>query len=125
MNIVHFDDLGFTVAWELSGEHWCEFTVYKIACPYTEGQQERAWNRKDYNSTPDCVDSIELAQPFVHGHVKWDGCSNWHFDEQENIMLHFCSKAETGNVGRLLERLYELAAKVIPAWDGLPDGTNG
>lgn len=121
--IEHLDDIGFTVAWQLDSDHRCDFTAYEIICPYIEGQQERSWHAKGYTSSSDCVESIDLAQPFVHGYVRWDGCSNWHFDEQDSIMLHFCSKDEAGNIGRLLERLYEIAAKAIPAWDGLEDGT--
>lgn len=29
---------------------------------------------------------------FLSGYVRWDGCSNWRFDEQEVVMLHACTQ---------------------------------
>ena len=38
------------------------------------------------------------------------------FDEQENVMLHFCGKQDLEKLGTLLSRLYELAAEMMPEY---------
>ncbi len=52
------------------------------------------------------------AQRYLHGDVKWDGCSNWHFDIQDGCMIHFCSVEETQEISRLFEKMYEIAKEV-------------
>jgi hypothetical protein len=54
------------------------------------------------------------AEILLSGSVKWDGCSNMNFDEQDRVMLHFCSKTDAANIGVLMTRLYEWAAEIIP-----------
>jgi len=58
--------------------------------------------------------SQEEAQLFLHGHVKWDGCSNWFLAIAETIMLHFCSVKQAEDIGRLFRALYEIAANEMP-----------
>lgn len=60
---------------------------------------------------------VRNADVFLHGHIKWDGCSNWHFDEQDAMMLHFCGARRTTSIGRLMAEMYRLAAATIPEWD--------
>lgn len=57
------------------------------------------------------MQSIEL---YLSGSIKCDGCSNMRFDRQDSAMLHFCSKKEAADIGVLMNRLYELAAGMLP-----------
>ena len=75
-----------------------------------------AFNRADYCSSPDTVYTTDEAQVFLSGSIKWDGCSNLRFDEQDHVMLHFCSRDEAVAVGTLLGRLYDMAKELIPNW---------
>lgn len=54
------------------------------------------------------------AEVFLSGSVKWDGCSNWRFDSQDDVMIHFCSVGQAENVGKLFRWLYEIAADIMP-----------
>lgn len=51
-----------------------------------------------------------------HGGIKWDGCSNWDFstDDGTTHPLHFCGKGDAKNFGQLLDKLYEVAAELMP-----------
>jgi hypothetical protein len=78
------------VAYE-DGDHILSVTVYEF------------WGGEP------CYDEERI---FFTGFVKWDGCSNW------DMGLHFCSKKQAVELGTLLGRLYGLAARMIPHWDG-------
>lgn len=44
------------------------------------------------------------------GTIKWDGCSNF----QHGICLHFCGRAMAKEFGELLQKLYDVAAELLP-----------
>jgi hypothetical protein len=60
------------------------------------------------------TEDLAIAQVFLSGSIKWDGCSNLQFDAQEHCMLHFCGKKAATDVGVLLGRLYEMAWEMMP-----------
>ena len=57
---------------------------------------------------------------FIYGSVKWDGCSNWIFNENaKNMMVHACSKEELEQIGQILAACWDLTAEYIPeTWLG-------
>lgn len=63
--------------------------------------------------SPCCTSDIEQAQRLLHGSIKWDGCSNIEFD-QEDGALHFCGRRSVVAVGLVLGLLYDLARRVMP-----------
>lgn len=71
------------------------------------------WKGGTLDGTPDPAQ----AATFLRGSIKWDGCSNLRFDGQDETMLHFCGADHAAGVGRLLQRMYEIAAETIPRWD--------
>lgn len=81
-----------------------------------EDIHERRMPRKNAVNGWDQTSKFEDAERYVRGSVKWDGCSDLSFDDN-NCALHFCSREDLGKVGRLLEALYDLAAEVIPHAD--------
>lgn len=54
---------------------------------------------------------------YFSGSVKWDGCANVRFDEQDNVMLHFCGRNDAMRIARLIEKIYDLAEANIPTFD--------
>ena len=53
------------------------------------------------------------ARRYAHGRVKWDGCSDWYFDEQEHVMLHFCGRRNARSLSRLVETVYDTARSMM------------
>lgn len=60
---------------------------------------------------------IEDAEIFLSGFIKWDGCSNMKFDAQEKAYLLFCGRKGAKDIGKLMEKLYDLAAEMMPEYE--------
>lgn len=107
---IHWDDLGYSATIE-PGQYSAEFKVYIIS----------GWSTKEsiryYGDIHQDKRDIESAPVYMSGHIKWDGCSNVQFDEQEKCMLHFCGRKDAMKVGELFNRLYEEASKNIERVD--------
>ncbi len=58
------------------------------------------------------IPNFREAHIYLAGSVKWDGCSNWQFVEQERVMLHFCGVESASNLGELFKRLYTWAKEL-------------
>jgi len=112
--VKEYPGLSFTVRYKPNGDHVLEFVSYKIRGRNDDGKP--FYERDDDEPSVNHTESLSDAQPFCSGFVKWDGCSNVQFDEQEKVMLHFCDRREAGDVGRLLEAVYDQAGNTIPAW---------
>jgi len=130
VSYVAWKDIGYCCVAE-AYEYWMDLKIYEFYLYKDPGEEEwdgiaplaaglapsgYAFNHTQYNCSPDPVKKIDEAQVFLHGSIKWDGCSNLHFDEQDNVCLHFCGREEATNIGVLFDRLYDLAAKMIPSW---------
>lgn len=65
------------------------------------------------------TEDVGKAAVYLHGGIKWDGCSNLLFNENaENCCLHFCGRRDASNVGVLLGAMYDLAREMIgDEWD--------
>lgn len=62
---------------------------------------------ENYSVTPS-----EETEVYLHGEVKWDGCSNWFFDEQQReAVLHGCSKKCLEDIGKIMAECWELTSK--------------
>jgi hypothetical protein len=92
-------------------EHHVEFRVYSVV-QMVEPWQGPGFQRKDSDVSMDTVQHVEDAEVYIHGSVKWDGCSNWHFDEQDRVMLHFCGEDHATEIGELFKRLYAWAREL-------------
>ena len=60
---------------------------------------------------------MDESEVYLHGIVKWDGCSNWHFDEQDRVMLHGCSREDLTNLGELMAKCWDYAKENLESWD--------
>jgi hypothetical protein len=90
-------------------EHCCDFEVFEIL----SSEPTTLWNLPS-GTRPDPTDELSKAERFLHGSIKWDGCSNWHFDIQDDCMIHFCSAQDAAAIGVLLNELYRIADELIP-----------
>lgn len=107
----HFPDLGYSVVAEPHGHH-VSFNVHEIV-----GVEENGtvlWQRAGSAFNREYATSIDEAQIFLHGDVKWDGCSNWHFDEQDRVMLHGCSREDLTNMGAVMGQCWDWAKELLP-----------
>lgn len=95
--------------------NYADLKVYKVV---GRGDDGPIFLKRGWNSSADIVDDLALAQVYLSGSIKWDGCSNLRFDEQDDTMLHFCGKQAAVDTGTLLGRLYDMAAEIIPTWCG-------
>lgn len=102
-----------------------EFMVFKVTGEYADGTS--SFELRD-SSSCDATENLSEAQVFLSGSIKWDGCSNWHFDDQDNCMLHFCGVKDASSIGRLMERMYDITAAEMPSFDrdlaGMPPQIN-
>ena len=105
---VIYDDINFAVIHRPISEYNHDFKVYEIAGVGEDGIPYRV------DETSNIVAGLDEDVTYLCGHIQWDGCSNWVFDEQER--LHFCSVEGGKNIGILFERLYEIARNEIPGW---------
>jgi hypothetical protein len=112
---VHIDsDIGwFTILAEWD-EYHANFVIYEIGCSDHEGNF--LYRVEDENEI-DFVKDYKSSTPYLHGTVKWDGCSNWYFDEQEQGMLHFCTQEGLVNLGRLMAFCWQFASESIHGFD--------
>lgn len=108
MNTRHFEELGFTVIAKPFSHH-VEYKVFQIQ---GIGINPSTYYYNDSEDNP--TESIEQAEVFAHGSVKWDGCSNWHFDEQDRVMIHGCCKEHLINLGLILSACWDWTADLIP-----------
>lgn len=102
MIVKHLPDLRFTVVASIPDEYQVDYRVYELLWINDDGTH--AWQRDGATSGPDPVETLEEAELFLHGFVKWDGCSNWHFDAQDSLMLHGCSREDLTRLGEIMAR---------------------
>ena len=117
--VTYHDDLGYLVVAN-KGSHSMHFTVYDVMG--TASNTEVYLPLKNSNTSESALLDVETLdfspfQIYLHGDIKWDGCSNMHFDEQENCMLHFCGRTDALKIGILLGYLYKLAETHIEKAD--------
>ena len=108
---VAWKDIGFYVMAEAQ-EHWVDLTVYEFSICRSPDDPE--WDgvsaitpgkpplgfvflKKDADSGTDSVETVEEAQVYLSGSIKWDGCSNLHFGcttilDVDGTQKHFCMK---------------------------------
>lgn len=108
----YFNDIGYVAVSEVF-EYYVDFKVYK-PLKGSHLLYERIGGISNLDNTSD----IKEAQVFLSGSVRFDGCSNWYFDEQDTVMIHCCSKEELTNIGMVMARCWDLTAELCPIWIG-------
>lgn len=119
----HFFDLNFTVVAEIE-EYRINYKVYDIVGlvenPEKPGVYDVPhWQEKDSVSSPNPVDSLERAEIFMEGTVKWDGCSDWLPYAVQNCYMHSCDREGLVRVGEVMARCWDMTKTLCPNWDGV------
>lgn len=91
------------------GSVFAHFKVYPLISVTPEGEVLVGPSVDEMVSFKDATD----AQVFASGSIKWDGCSNFRFDEQDRCMLHGCDREYLVNVGQVLARVHDEALALI------------
>ena len=115
----HDKVLGFTVVATPHDFH-VDFVIYDIE-GWVEGDAKGvfdapSWHKAGSGTHPDWVSTLAEAEPYLHGTVKWDGCSNWYFDEQDRVMLHGCSREDVLRFGEVMALCWDWTAELCPRW---------
>ena len=96
-------------------EHFAEFRIYEIIGG-NDGSPP-LYQKSGESSSPVFEKDVAKAQVFCQGSIKWDGCVNFQFPEQEDCMLHCCGRQDAMKIGVMFDRLYDAVSRLIPAWD--------
>ena len=96
-------------------DYYMKFKIFEIFGQDVHGDivfraKSDYWRDTTLTTTDACV--------WMSGSVKWDGCSDWHFCDPEEVSLHFCDKESAENIGKLLGNCYDLAKEHIPHFEG-------
>ena len=108
-HIKHFNEMRFTV---VATPDRCKvsFVIYDIAELF---ESVPCWHRAGASCWPDSVDTLEEAEVYLTGEVKIDGCSDWHFDEQDRLMLHGCSRDDVERFGKIMAACWDWATEIL------------
>jgi hypothetical protein len=111
---VDFEDIMYAVrvVCESPDDVTVKFSAVRISGFAESGAHVYA--KDDERGCSGVTDDFDDANVFLSGRIKWDGCADMKFDEQETVMLHFCGRNDVANLGALLPRLYDLAAELMP-----------
>jgi hypothetical protein len=111
-------ELGFTVLYE-PDEYHCKFTIVEIiALEVLDGQMKadpeaRHYTRKGASNNMDTVKDVNEGEPWVTGHVKWDGCSN--IDFGRGGYMHLCGGDHITKLADTLKAVYNRCGELMNA----------
>lgn len=119
-HIQEWPDIMFTAKATTHG-HYVEFVIYAIMGFGDDGKGNYTapiytkFAKEGSAFLYDDADWLDDAAVYLHGTVKWDGCSDWLFDDNaKNRMLHGCGRKDLSNIGEALTRCWDWAAELIP-----------
>jgi len=96
-----------------------DFEIYEIEGWTSDSEPKLPlWPILGATSNIELTEDLCKAERFLHGSVKWDGCSNWHFDEQDRVMLHGCNRLDLLRFGAVMAVCWDWAAELCTNWDG-------
>ena len=116
MIVKHFQDIRFTVVASVPDEYQVDYRVYEIVGTRADGRP--LWQDATASHGPAPIETLEKAELFLHGFVKWDGCSNWHFDAQDSLMLHGCSREDLTRLGEIMAQCWDWTRDLCSKFEG-------
>lgn len=112
--VKHFSYLQFTIV-AIPGDYEVQYKVYShdgwdvnLDCPL--------YHRQGASCYPDFAETLEEAEVYLHGSVKWDGCSDWAIDELSRAMIHGCCKEDLLSIGQIMAEAWDWTAELCPNW---------
>jgi len=104
-----FGEFGFRVVWSYL-PHWADVKVYKIVSRGVDINNTPMFQRKDSPCSPDPVLTVEEAEVYLEGYLKWDGCSD--LDQGKH---HYCDEQGLIRHAMLLNYLWQRAHQLMEA----------
>ena len=101
------DGFGFTIRWRWKNDSWMDFEVFEVSGLEGEGGP-KLYDQKDWQRSGDVVPSINDAEPYCTGYIKWDGCAEIDFESH-----HFCGSRCFKKHIALMRWLYTRAYEVL------------
>ncbi len=103
-----FGEFGFRVRWEVE-DHWASVQVYEIVSIEIKDEVRiPEFFQKNWTNSADTTPSIDGAEAYIIGFVKWDGCS-----ELDQGCPHWCSPDDYKKHIKLLEYIYKRAFELM------------
>lgn len=96
-----------------AGPVWVDFKVYDVVGWTVDKPPQPLYDRGNGEIFGVPVQFPGEAQIFCHGRIKWDGCCDLYFDEQDVVMLHGCCRRDMTRLGALMDVLYTTAAEIM------------
>ena len=95
-HIKHFPELRFTVV-ATPDEYKADFRIYND-CEYQHAGSQ--------------------AEELASGHVKWDGCSNWRFgDDDRCCLFHGCERKHLTDLGQIMAECWDWTKELCTHWN--------
>lgn len=115
IKIIQEEDITIVASVE---NYYIDFLVYKHDCTIKDsaGVLTPQYHKKDSPCYPTPVETIEESEPYLRGFVKWDGCSNWYFVQQDRCMLHGCSREDLLWHGKIMALCWDFTMETLPTW---------
>jgi hypothetical protein len=91
--------------------HWTDVEVYEYVGQFVNDDKTdgaKFFNKKDAPSTPDPVLTLDEAEPYLTGYIKWDGCSEFDFGRP-----HWCGPDDYKKHFAILEAIYKRAQALM------------
>ena len=108
--IKHFKDLDITVV-ATPNDYGVNYKVYNLVGVGDDGYVYQLAGSDD---CCDLTSDLKQSELFLHGDVRVNGCSDWHFDEQDRGMLHGCNKAGLVRIGLIMGECWDWACELCP-----------
>ena len=117
-----YKDIKFTAVYTYEeGNVHVDFKVYEIMAEETDGKFL-------YEGIGGCgaddkmTDDTEKANTYIHGSVKWDGCSHFYFGDSDNSgYIHFCGDWSIKNHLEIVKKVYLRCGQIMLEGGNPPD----
>lgn len=96
-------------------DHWCNITAWEIVGIESSPVAGRVmFQRRGAPTSPDFVYTTDEAEKYLHGSIKWDGCSDLNFWPDDDGYVHWCGPHDFRKHFQLLETIYRRAQELMP-----------
>lgn len=97
--LAHYFDLGYTVEYVSPHDAALNFRAYKLL-----DADDLTYQLASSTFSPNPTKELSLAEWFVEGWIKFDGCINWKFNTDE-YYFHTCTLEDVRCMAELLVRI--------------------
>jgi len=111
--IKHFLEYGFTVV-AIPKDYHVDYIIHDH---FGIQDGKVLYTVDDVDDRYPYTDDITKAEIFIEGNIKWDGCSNWNYVANADIMLHGCCKDDILRFGLILGECWDMMDELCPHWN--------